>query len=61
MRWVLKRLRKFDLFIKLLKYIFFIIKIDFLNYYIDIVDVLINTHRIIIIINQLVLKLFYNV
>ncbi len=48
---MLKILRKFDLFIKLLKYIFFIMKINFLNYRINIVDVLMNTRKMIIIIN----------
>ncbi len=48
---MLERLHKFNLFIKLLKYIFFIIKINFLNYYINIIDILMNTRRIIIIID----------
>ena len=48
---MLERLYKFSLFIKLLKYIFFIIEIDFLNYYIDIIGVLMNICRIIIIVN----------
>ncbi len=48
---MLERLHKFDLFIKLSKCVFSIIEIDFLDYYINIAGVLINTRRIITIIN----------
>ncbi len=48
---MLERLRKFDLFIKLLKCAFSIIKIDFLDYHINIIGILMNTRRVITIIN----------
>ena len=45
-RVVLKRMRKYKLYIKLLKYKFNIKKVSFLKFYIEVVGVLIDLSRV---------------
>ena len=46
MRLILDRLRKYNLYVKLLKYEFFKKEVDFFRYYIEIVGILIDPRKV---------------
>ena len=60
-RIIIKRLKKYKLYIKLNKYFFNIKEIEFLRFIIGFIKVKLNLNKILIIKKQLKLKLFYKV